>query len=149
MVKKMGEKRWRSEEKEEKLSHVYTAVLKPNNELQILIDGEDKKKANFLFFEDFELAFISFKTIPGPDDKKSEDWDERAKIPDPMQQNATKPEDWDEDAPIENLDEEAEKSEGWLDDEPEEIDDLEATKPKDWDDEEDGEWEAPKIDNPG
>ncbi|KAJ1386514.1 Concanavalin A-like lectin/glucanase domain superfamily [Sesbania bispinosa] len=112
---------------------------------QILIDGEEKKKANFLSSEDFEPPLIPAKTIPDPDDKKPEDWDERAKIPDP---SAVKPDDWDEDAPMEIVDEEAEKPEGWLDDEPEEIDDPEATKPEDWDDEEDGEWEAPKIDNP-
>jgi calnexin len=129
----------------DKLSHVYTAILKPDNELRILIDGEEKKKANFLSAEDFEPPLIPSKTIPDPDDKKPEDWDEREKIPDP---EAVKPEDWDEDAAMEIEDEEAEKPEGWLDDEPEEIDDPEATKPEDWDDEEDGEWEAPKIDNP-
>ncbi|KAH7522552.1 hypothetical protein FEM48_Zijuj07G0150700 [Ziziphus jujuba var. spinosa] len=129
----------------DKLTHVYTAILKPDNELRILIDGEEKKKANFLSSEDFEPPLIPSKTIPDPDDKKPEDWDERAKIPDP---DAVKPEDWDEDAPMEIEDEDAEKPEGWLDDEPEEIDDPEATKPEDWDDEEDGEWEAPKIDNP-
>ncbi|TKY60513.1 Calnexin-like protein [Spatholobus suberectus] len=128
----------------DKLSHVYTAILKPDNELQILIDGEQKKKANFLSAEDFEPPLIPPKTIPDPDDKKPEDWDEREKIPDP---SAVKPDDWDEDAPLEIVDEEAKKPEGWLDDEPE-IDDPEATKPEDWDDEEDGEWEAPKIDNP-
>ncbi|KAF7840210.1 calnexin-like protein [Senna tora] len=129
----------------DKLSHVYTAILKPSNELRILIDGEEKKTANFLSAEDFEPPLIPPKTIPDPEDKKPEDWDERAKIPDP---NAVKPDDWDEDAPMEIEDEEAEKPEGWLDDEPEEIDDPDATKPEDWDDEEDGEWEAPKIDNP-
>ncbi|XP_020994431.2 calnexin homolog [Arachis duranensis] len=129
----------------DKLTHVYTAILKPKNELRVLIDGEVKKKANFLSADDFEPPFIPPKTIPDPDDKKPEDWDERAKIPDP---DAVKPDDWDEDAPMEILDEEAEKPKGWLDDEPEEIDDPEATKPEDWDDEEDGEWEAPKIDNP-
>ncbi|OVA17329.1 Calreticulin/calnexin [Macleaya cordata] len=129
----------------DKLSHVYTAILKPDNELRILIDGEEKKKANFLSEDDFEPALIPAKTIPDPDDKKPEDWDERAKIPDP---DAVKPEDWDEDAPMEIEDEEAEKPEGWLDDEPEEIDDPEASKPEDWDNDEDGEWEAPKIDNP-
>ncbi|WJX47857.1 hypothetical protein P8452_34499 [Trifolium repens] len=129
----------------DKLSHVYTAILKPDNELQILIDGEQKKKANFLSSEDFEPSLIPPKTIPDPDDNKPEDWDEREKIPDP---NAVKPDDWDENAPLEIVDEEAEKPEGWLDDEPEEIDDPEATKPEDWDDEEDGEWEAPKITNP-
>ncbi|KAG2571878.1 hypothetical protein PVAP13_7KG122636 [Panicum virgatum] len=129
----------------DKLSHVYTAIMKPDNEVRILIDGEEKKKANFLSADDFEPALIPSKTIPDPDDKKPEDWDERAKIPDP---NAVKPDDWDEDAPMEIEDVEATKPEGWLDDEPEEIDDPEASKPEDWDDEEDGEWEAPKIDNP-
>ena len=128
----------------DKLSHVYTAILKPNNELQILVDGEEKKKANFVSSEDFEPSLIPAKTIPDPDDKKPEDWDEREKIPDP---SAVKPDDWDEDAPLEIVDEEAEKPEGWLDDEPEEVDDPDATKPEDWDDEEDGEWEAPKITN--
>ncbi|KAG1331636.1 calnexin [Cocos nucifera] len=129
----------------DKLSHVYTAILKPDNELRILIDGEEKKKTNFLSADDFEPALIPPQTIPDPDDKKPEDWDERPKIPDP---DAVKPDDWDEDAPPEIEDEDAVKPEGWLDDEPEEIDDPEATKPEDWDDEEDGEWEAPKIDNP-
>ncbi|KAB2609023.1 calnexin-like protein [Pyrus ussuriensis x Pyrus communis] len=129
----------------DKLTHVYTAILKPNNELVILVDGEEKKKANFLSADDFMPPLIPTKTIPDPEDKKPEDWDERAKIPDP---NAVKPEDWDEDAPMEIVDEEAEKPERWLDDEPEEIDDPDATKPEDWDDEEDGEWEAPRIDNP-
>ncbi|VVA28110.1 PREDICTED: calnexin [Prunus dulcis] len=129
----------------DKLSHVYTAILKPNNEVRILIDGEEKKKANFLSANDFEPALIPAKTIPDPDDKKPEDWDERAKIPDP---HAVKPDDWDEDAPMEVEDEDAVKPEGWLDDEPEEIDDPEATKPEDWDDEEDGVWEPTKTDNP-
>ncbi|KAM5571480.1 hypothetical protein ABKV19_011859 [Rosa sericea] len=102
----------------DKLSHVYTAIIKPDNELIILVDGEEKKKANFLSTEDFMPPLIPTKTIPDPEDKKPEDWDERAKIPDP---NAVKPDDWDEDAPMEIEDEEAEKPEGWLDDEPEEI----------------------------
>ncbi|CAM8933734.1 unnamed protein product [Rhodiola kirilowii] len=129
----------------DKLTHVYTAILKPDNELRILIDGEEKKKANFLSADDFEPAVVPPKTIPDPDEQKPEDWDERAKIPDP---DAKKPDDWDEDAPMEIEDEDAVKPEGWLDDEPEEIDDPDATKPEDWDDEEDGEWEAPKTDNP-
>jgi len=129
----------------DKLSHVYTAIIKPDNEVRILVDGEEKKKANFLSKDDFEPSLIPEKTIPDPDDKKPEDWDERAKIADPV---AVKPDDWDEDAPMEIVDEEATKPEGWLDDEPEEIDDPEATKPEDWDDDEDGDWEAPKIDSP-
>ncbi|KAH9605395.1 hypothetical protein KSS87_004577 [Heliosperma pusillum] len=129
----------------DKLSHVYTAILTPDNGVSILVDGEEKKKANLLTGDDFEPAIIPSKTIPDPEDKKPEDWDEREKIPDP---EATKPDDWDEDAPMEIEDEEATKPEGWLDDEVEDIDDPEASKPEDWDDEEDGEWEAPKIANP-
>jgi len=128
----------------DKLSHVYTAVIYPNNTLKLLIDGEEKKTADLLS-EDFEPAVIPPKTIPDPEDKKPEDWDDRAKIPDP---DATKPDDWDEDAPREIEDLEAEKPEGWLDDEPDEVDDPDAVKPEDWDDEEDGEWEPPKTTNP-
>lgn len=129
----------------DKLTHVYTAVIEPNNDLRILIDGEEKKKANFLSGDDFEPAIIPPEIIPDPDDKKPEEWDEREKIPEP---DARKPDDWDEDAPMEIEDSDAVKPEGWLDDEPEEVDDPEASKPEDWDDAEDGEWEAPMIDNP-
>ncbi|CAM6040781.1 unnamed protein product [Sphagnum compactum] len=128
----------------DKLSHVYTAVIYPDNTVKIFIDGDEKKTANLLS-DDFEPTVIPPETIPDPEDKKPEDWDERAKIPDP---EASKPDDWDEDAPKEIEDEEAEKPEGWLDDEPDEVDDLDAVKPEDWDDEEDGEWEPPKIINP-
>ncbi|XP_024545410.1 calnexin homolog [Selaginella moellendorffii] len=128
----------------DKLSHVYTAVIYPNNTLKILVDGKEEKSVDLLS-SDFEPAVIPPKTIPDPDDKKPEDWDERAKIPDP---EATKPEDWDEDAPLEIEDVEAVKPDDWLDNEPDEVDDPEASKPADWDDEEDGEWEPPKISNP-
>eukprot|EP00245_Coleochaete_scutata_P006788 TRINITY_DN21574_c0_g1_i1.p1 TRINITY_DN21574_c0_g1~~TRINITY_DN21574_c0_g1_i1.p1 ORF type:complete len:552 (+),score=167.01 TRINITY_DN21574_c0_g1_i1:99-1754(+) len=128
----------------DKLTHVYTAVIYPNNTLKILIDGEEKKVADLLGL-DFTPPVLPPKTIPDPEDKKPEDWDERPKIADP---EASKPEDWDEDAPREIEDADAVKPEGWLDDEPDEVDDPEAAKPSDWDDEEDGEWEPPKIANP-
>lgn len=128
----------------DKLTHVYTAVIYPNDTVNILVDGESKKSAGLLT-TDFDPPVIPSKTIADPEDKKPEDWDERPKIPDP---EATKPDDWDESAPREIEDLDAEKPEGWLDDEPDEIDDPESEKPEDWDDEEDGEWEAPKIPNP-
>ncbi|GLU04124.1 hypothetical protein SLE2022_212870 [Rubroshorea leprosula] len=129
----------------DKLTHVYTAILRPNNELRILIDGVEKKKAKFLSDEDFEPSLIPPKTIPDPYDKKPDDWDEQVKIPDP---HAVKPDDWDKDAPMEIVDEEAVKPDGWLDDESEDIDEPGAVKPEDWDDEEDGTWEPPKVQNP-
>ncbi|PON91756.1 Calreticulin/calnexin [Trema orientale] len=60
----------------DKLTHVYTALLTPDNELRILVDDEEKKKANFLSSEDFEPPLIPGKTISDPNDYKPEDWDE-------------------------------------------------------------------------
>ncbi|KAK9811492.1 hypothetical protein WJX72_004772 [[Myrmecia] bisecta] len=127
----------------DKLSHVYTVVLKPDNTYAVLIDGVEKKAGSIL--EDFEPAINPPEEIDDPEDKKPEDWVDTPKIADP---DATKPDDWDEDAPREIEDEESEKPEGWLDDEPQEVDDPEAEQPEDWDEEEDGEWEAPKVPNP-
>ncbi|KAL5733817.1 hypothetical protein ACOSP7_031678 [Xanthoceras sorbifolium] len=130
---------------DDKLSHVYTAILDNENRLRILIDGKQRRKAKFFSADDFAPALLPAKSIFDPDDKKPEDWDERTKIPDP---DALRPDDWDENAPEEIEDKEAVKPEGWLDDETDEIDDPYASKPEDWDDEEDGEWEAPKVENP-
>jgi calnexin len=124
-------------------THVYTAVLHPNNTYDVLIDGESKKSGSL--FEDFEPAFNPPEEIDDPEDSKPEDWVDTAKIPDP---EAKKPDDWDEDAPKEIPDEDAQKPEGWLDDEPDEIDDPDAKQPEDWDEEEDGVWEPPRISNP-
>eukprot|EP00884_Botryococcus_braunii_P011091 jgi/Botrbrau1/19984/Bobra.0768s0001.1 len=128
---------------QDKMTHVYTAILKPDNTYQILIDGQVKKSGSI--FEDFEPEINPSKEIDDPEDEKPNDWVDSAKIPD---LEAIKPDDWDEDAPRLIADEDAEKPEGWLDDEPSEIDDPGASKPGDWDEEEDGEWEAPKIKNP-
>jgi calnexin len=124
-------------------THVYTAILSPDNTYQILIDGEEKKAGSI--FEDFTPAINPPKEIEDKDDKKPEDWVDEPSIPDP---EAVKPDDWDDDAPQLIDDMEAKKPEGWLDDEPTEIDDPDAEKPEDWDEEEDGEWERPKVPNP-
>lgn len=87
--------------------------MKPYNDLHILIDGEEKKKINLLS-DDFDPPLIPAKHMPDPDDKKPEDWDERAKI---MDREAVKPDDWYENAPMEILNVDAVKLEGWLDDE--------------------------------
>lgn len=105
----------------DQLSHVYTLIVKPDNTYQVLIDGEEKAAGSL--YDDWE--FLKPKTIKDPDATRPEDWDERAKIPDP------------EDV----------KPEGY-DDIPEQIPDPDASKPEDWDDEDDGEWEAPMIPNP-
>ncbi|XP_044255436.1 calnexin-like [Tribolium madens] len=127
----------------DKLPHLFTLVLYPDNTFEILIDNKVVNSGSLL--EDFTPAVNPPKEIDDPNDKKPEDWDEREKIPDP---DAVKPDDWDEDAPAQIVDESAVKPEGWLDNEPTHIFDPDAKKPEDWDSEMDGEWEPPLIDNP-
>eukprot|EP00803_Ostreobium_quekettii_P003734 evm.model.scf_1433.3 EVM.evm.TU.scf_1433.3 scf_1433:22267-30745(+) len=123
------------------LTHVYTAILKPDNTFSVLIDGEEKASGSL--FDKFDPPFNPPKEIDDPEDKKPEDWVNNPKIDDP---DAKKPDDWVEESMIEDMD--ATKPEGWLDDEPETVDDPDAQQPEDWDTEEDGEWEPPKIANP-
>jgi len=126
------------------VTHVFTAILYPNNNTYaVLVDGDEKNAGSL--FEDFSPAFIPPKEIDDPEDKKPEDWVDESKIADP---SATKPDDWDEDAPETIPDMDATMPDGWLEKESKEIDDPEATKPDDWDDEEDGDWEPPQIPNP-
>jgi len=105
----------------DKLTHVYTMIVNPDNTFDILIDNESVRSGSLEDSWDFLLP----KEIKDPAISKPADWVDKRKIEDP------------EDV----------KPEGW-DDIPEEIADPEASKPDDWDDEEDGEWEAPMIDNP-
>ncbi|XP_041044884.1 calnexin-like [Carcharodon carcharias] len=127
----------------DKITHLYTLVLNPDNSFEMLIDQTVVSKGNLL--EDMTPPINPPKEIDDPNDSKPEDWDERPKIPDP---DAQKPEDWDEDAPAKIIDPDAVKPEGWLNDEAEYVPDPSAEKPEDWDEEMDGEWEAPQIPNP-
>uniref|UniRef100_F6QVM9 Calmegin n=1 Tax=Ornithorhynchus anatinus TaxID=9258 RepID=F6QVM9_ORNAN len=124
-------------------THLYTLVLKPDNTYEVLIDQTVVSKGNLL--EDVVPPVNPPKEIEDPEDKKPDDWDERAKIPD---SSAVKPDDWDDDEPSKIEDPDAVKPEEWLDDEPMYISDPSAEKPEDWDEEMDGEWEAPQIPNP-
>jgi len=105
----------------DEFTHVYTLILHPDNTYEVLIDGTEAQKGNLA--EDFDMLLP--KEIKDPAASKPSDWVDEAQIPDPTD---VKPEGWD--------------------DIPKEIRDPDATKPEDWDDELDGEWEAPKIDNP-
>ncbi|KAI1161298.1 Calreticulin-domain-containing protein [Nemania serpens] len=127
----------------DKISHLYTLIVQPNNTFAIQKDGETVREGSLL--ERFIPAVNPDKEIDDPKDTKPEDWVDDARIPDP---EATKPEDWDEDAPFEIIDEEATKPEDWLENEPSAVPDPEAQKPEDWDDEEDGDWIAPTVPNP-
>ncbi|KAH0808115.1 hypothetical protein GEV33_014666 [Tenebrio molitor] len=127
----------------DKLPHLFTLVLQPDNTFEISLDRKIVNSGSLL--EDFTPTVNPPKEIDDPNDKKPEDWDEREKIADP---EAVKPDDWDEDAPAQIVDESAVMPEGWLENEPTHIPDPDAKKPDDWDTEMDGEWEPPLIDNP-
>ncbi|NP_001080326.1 calnexin S homeolog isoform X1 [Xenopus laevis] len=126
----------------DKKTHLYTLVLNPDNNFEILVDQTVVNRGSLL--NDMSPPVNPPSEIEDPEDSKPEDWDERPKIPDP---DAVKPDDWDEDAPAKIPDENAVKPEGWLDDEPEYISDPDAEKPEDWDEDMDGEWEAPQVAN--
>jgi len=106
--------------KDDVYTHLYTLIVRSDNTYEVKIDNEKVESGDL----EADWDFLAPKTIPDPDAKKPDDWDEREKIDDPTD---TKPEDWDK---------------------PEHIPDPEAKKPDDWDDEMDGEWEPPMIDNP-
>ncbi|KAJ8612505.1 hypothetical protein CTAYLR_003691 [Chrysophaeum taylorii] len=129
--------------KVDKRAHMYTAIVKPDDSIEILIDGESVFVGSLTSSLDPPLQPPA--DVDDPEDSKPADWVDAAKIDDP---DAVKPDDWDEDAPRKIPDADASKPSGWLDDEPLEIPDPEARRPPDWDDEEDGEWEAPTVPNP-
>ncbi|KAM8939084.1 calmegin isoform 2-T2 [Pelodytes ibericus] len=126
----------------DKKTHLYTLVLKPDNTYEMLIDQTVVGQGSLL--EDVIPPLNPPKEIDDPKDKKPNEWDERAKIPDP---NAIEPEEWDEGGPVQIEDLNAEKPEGWLDDEPHFIPDPNAQRPSDWNDDMDGVWEAPMVHN--
>jgi len=105
----------------DKLTHLYTAVVYPDQTYEIRIDNEKKESGSLV--DDWD--FLPPKEINDPSVTKPADWVEEKEIPDP----------------------EDKKPEGY-DDIPKEIPDPDAKKPEDWDSELDGEWEAPTIPNP-
>jgi len=105
----------------DQLTHLYTAIVNPDQTYEVRVDNEVKESGNIL--DDWDI--LPPKEINDPEASKPADWVDEREIPDP----------------------EAKKPEGW-DDIPKEIVDPEATKPEDWDDSLDGTWEAPTIPNP-
>lgn len=127
----------------DKLPHLFTLHVRPDNTFTMKLDQEVINEGNLL--DDFTPPVNPPHEIYDPEDKKPADWDEREKIPDP---EARKPDDWDEDAPAMIPDPTATKPDSWLEDEPDMIPDPNAEKPDDWDSDMDGDWEAPLISNP-
>jgi len=61
------------------LTHVYTLLVSSDLSYTVLIDQKEVKKGKI--DEDFDM--FGPKTIKDPDVQKPEEWDDRAKIPDP------------------------------------------------------------------
>merc|ERR1711915_19769 len=105
----------------DQLTHLYTAIIHPDQTYELRIDGEVKESGTL----EADWSMLPPQEIDDPEASKPEDWVDDAQIPDP---SAVKPEGWD--------------------DIPAEIADPDAVKPEDWDDELDGEWEPPQVPNP-
>lgn len=119
----------------DKLSHLYTLVVRADGSFTIKVDNEDVRSGSLAAPEDFSPSVLPPAEIDDATDVKPADWVDAAQIPDP---DATKPDDWDEDAPSTIEDASAVKPAGWLDDEPAFVSDPSAHRPEEWDDEEDG-----------
>jgi len=129
--------------KSDKRTHLYTLHIKKDNTFTTYIDMKLEKSGHLL--ESMQPPIMPPQFVDNPDDKKPENWEDIAEIPDP---DDKKPDDWDENEPRMVPDASDVKPEGWLDDVPAEIPDPSVSKPEDWSDEEDGEWIAPLIPNP-
>lgn len=105
-------------DKPDKLTHLYTLRLKPDNTFEVLIDQESIRSGKL---ED-EFSFLKPKQIVDPNISKPADWVDEEQIEDP---NDTKPEGYD--------------------DIPEKIPDSQAVQPEDWNEEDDGKWEPPLL----
>jgi calnexin len=117
--------------KTDKKSHLYTLILKADNQFKILVDNKLAREGSLLTH--LIPAINPSEEIDDPTDFKPSDWVDDAEIPDP---NATKPNDWDESQPRKIPDPNAVKPAGWLDEAPNTIPNPEIQKPDDWDDEE-------------
>merc|ERR1711988_1671576 len=101
-----------------KLTHLYTLVVKPDNTFEVFLDKTSKSTGSM-----HENWKFPPKTLDDPSDSKPSDWGDEAMIDDPEDKQ---PSDWDM---------------------RKKIDDPSATKPDNWDDDEDGEWEAKQVPN--
>jgi calnexin len=128
----------------DRVTHLYTLIVRPDNSVEIRIDDELVKQANLL--TDFDPSVAPPRLIDDPTDVKPADWVEDEEIDDP---DARPPDDWDSSA-AEYIRDPArsEPPPGWMSDAPRQIPDPSAEKPEDWDDDVLGEWEAPLVPNP-
>lgn len=127
-----------------KLTNLYTLIIRPDSTYDIRINDKKVKRGNI--FTDFEPSINPPKYIDDPRDIKPQDW-----VDDPMMDDPSypKPEDWDENEPeFINDPNRLNPPEGWYINEPKYIPDPDATKPKAWNEKKKGPWKSPQIPNP-
>jgi calnexin len=127
----------------DKLTHLYTLVVRPDNTWEIWIDTEIAHTGSLL--KDMKPPVNPPKMIVDTKDRKPPTWVEKTLIDDP---NARKPDDWDETQPEFIPKPGAHQPDGWLVDEPKTIPDPDAVRPANWDDNIQGTWWPPEIVNP-
>ncbi|KAJ8984384.1 hypothetical protein NQ317_003532 [Molorchus minor] len=103
----------------DKLPHLYTLILKPDNTFEISIDRKVVNSGSLL--EDFVPPVNPAPEIDDPNDKKPEDWDESRRN--------------------------GRHARGLARERTNPHTDPNAVKPQDWDTDMDGEWEPPLIEN--
>lgn len=65
----------------DKKSHLYTAIVTPDNKVRILVDGKEEKVADLLSKSDFRSSVNPEKVIDDPTDSKPGDWVRAATAP--------------------------------------------------------------------
>jgi calnexin len=126
------------------LTHLYTLIVRADNSVEILIDGESVRQASLL--ADFEPPVNPPRFVDDPGDAKPAGWVDAEQIDDP---DARRPPDWDDGEPEFVVDPARRNPpEGWLPDEPRFVTDPDARRPDEWEDDVLGDWEPPIIANP-
>ncbi|CAL9206346.1 unnamed protein product [Musa hybrid cultivar] len=105
----------------DKLTHVYTFILRPDASFSLLVDNRERESGSM--YTDWDI--LPPRKIKDTNAKKPKNWDDREYIEDP---DDVKPEGYDSI--------------------PKEIPNPKAKKPGTWDDDDDGIWRPPKIPNP-
>ena len=125
------------------LTHLYTLIIQKDASFQMLIDGVAMSKGSLVADTDFRPPVNPPKMIDDPADKKPDDWDDRAQIPDPeiVEKMKTIP-------PFIINPQKVEMPKTWQPNEPLYIPDPTAIRPPEWDEDFMGPWEVPMIPNP-
>jgi calnexin len=127
----------------DKVNHLYTLIIRPDQSFELGIDGERVRNGTLL--DDFDPPVCPPHTIDDPTDRKPDNWVDIDRIEDP---NAVKPADWDDQPEFIPDPARGDPPADWLVDEPRFIRNPNAKRPRGWDSDLEGEWEAPLIPNP-